>query len=74
MLAKPGGDPADPVHRRPLNMLSVVYRLWARLRRAEAAEWRAAWDPAVVAARLGAAGRAWELAWVCVCCGCGQWR
>jgi hypothetical protein len=44
--------------RRPLNMLSVVYRLWARLRRAEVAEWRAAWDPAMAAARLGAAGQA----------------
>jgi hypothetical protein len=49
--------------RRPLNMLSVVYRLWARIRRAEVAAWRASWGPGVAAARLGAAGQAWELAW-----------
>ena len=63
LLAKPGGDPSDPMDRRPLNMLSVVYRLWARLRRTAVAAWRAEWDPAVAAARLGAAGQAWELAW-----------
>ena len=60
---KPGGDPGDPLNRRPLNMLSVVYRLWARLRRLEVATWRKSWDPAVGAARLGASGQAWELAW-----------
>jgi hypothetical protein len=60
---KPGGDPGDPLNRRQLNMLSVVYRLWARLRRLEVASWRKSWDPAVAAARLGASGQAWELAW-----------
>ena len=44
-------------------MLSVVYRLRARLRRLEVAAWRKSWDPAVGAARLGASGQAWELAW-----------
>ena len=63
LLPKPVGDLSDPMGRRPLNMLSVVYRLWARLRRVEVAAWRALWDPAVAAATLGAAGQAWELAW-----------
>jgi hypothetical protein len=44
-------------------MLSAVYRLWARLRRLEVATWRKSWGPAVGAARLGASGQAWELAW-----------
>ena len=60
---KPGGDPGDPLNRRPLNVLSVVYRVWARLRHREVATWRKGWDPAVGAARLGASGQAWELAW-----------
>ena len=60
---KPGGDPAEPLDRRPLNLLSVVYRCWARLRGRHVAAWRRLWDPAVAAARLGADGQAWELAW-----------
>ena len=32
LLAKPGGDPDEALQRRPITLLPVVYRLWARLR------------------------------------------
>jgi hypothetical protein len=60
---KPDGDPTEPLDRRPLNLLAVIYRCWARLRGREVAAWRRSWDPACAAARLGADGQAWELGW-----------
>jgi hypothetical protein len=60
---KPDGDPTAPLDRRPLNLLPVVYRLWARLRGRAVSSWRRGWDPAMAAARLGADGQAWELSW-----------
>ena len=31
-LPKPGGDPDQPLQKRPITLLPVIYRLWARLR------------------------------------------
>ena len=63
LAPKPDGDPAEPLDRRPLNLLSVIYRPWAKIRGRDVAAWRRQWDPAMAAARLGADGQAWELAW-----------
>ena len=61
LLPKPGGDPGDPLQRRPITLLPVLYRLWARLRWPVVQAWRAASDPAVATASLGADGHAWQL-------------
>ena len=63
LLPKPGGEPGDPLQRRPIALLPVLYRTWARLRGATVAAWSRAWDPAAAAASLGADGQAWELTW-----------
>ena len=62
LLPKADGD-ADVMNRRPINLLSMIFRVWARVRGRLVQEWRASWDPAVAVARLGADGQAWELAW-----------
>ena len=53
----------DPLQRRPITLLPILYRLWARLRQADVARWRRSWDPAMALARLGAEGQAWLFAW-----------
>jgi len=63
LLPKPGGDSGDPLSRRPITLLPVLYRAWARLRRRSVDDWRPQWDPAIAAAGLGADGQAWELGW-----------
>ena len=67
LLPKPGGDPDNPMQRRPITLLPVPYRLWARLRLPAVETWRAAWDPAVQDAAKGADGQAWGLAWDLAC-------
>ena len=63
LLPKPGGDPDQPLQRRPITLLPVIYRLWARLRLHQVDEWRAGWDPAVASLPKGPEGQAWDLAW-----------
>ena len=64
LLPKGDGDVVvAPLQRRPITLLPVVYRLWARLRQGAVAAWRRQWDPACGLARLGAEGQAWQLAW-----------
>ena len=63
LLPKGDGDPGDALNRRPINLLSMVYRIWARLRGDLVGGRRKGWDPALQAARLGADGQAWELSW-----------
>jgi hypothetical protein len=72
LLAKPGGDPANPLDRRPIVLMSVLYRVWARYRRREFDGWRAQWDTAVAAAWLGADGQAWEFGWDTACAHAGS--
>ena len=72
LLAKPGGDPANPLDKRPIVLMSVLYRVWARYRRREFDGWRAQWDPAVAAAWLGADGQAWEFGWDTACAHAGS--
>ena len=55
------------MQRRPITLLPVPYRLWARLRLPYVEVWRAAWDPAVHDAAKGADGQAWDLAWDLAC-------
>ena len=62
-LPKPGGDPDQPLQKRPITLLPVIYRLWARLRLRQVDAWRAAWDPAVASLTKGPEGQAWGLAW-----------
>ena len=62
-LPKPGGDPDQPLQKRPIALLPVIYRLWARLRLRQVDAWRAAWDPAVASLTKGPEGQAWGLAW-----------
>jgi hypothetical protein len=71
-LAKPGGDPADPLGKRPIVLMSVLRRAWARYRRRDFDGWRAQWDPAVAAAWLGADGQAWEFGWGTACAHAGS--
>ena len=61
MLPKPGTDQSDPANRRPITLLPVVYRVWARLRLRAVDAWRASWDTAVADAPKGADGQAWDL-------------
>ena len=63
LLPKAGGDAGGPMQRRPITLLPLVYRLWAKLRVRDMEACRALWDPAVTCARFGAEGQAWELAW-----------
>ena len=72
MLAKPGGDPGNPLGWRPVVLMSALHRVWARCRRREFDGWRAQWDPAVAAAWLGADGRAWEFGWDTACAHAGS--
>ena len=73
LLPKPGGDPNLPLHKRPITLLPVIYRLWARLRLRQVDAWRASWDPAVTALPKGPEGQAWDLAWeLAVAPACGQ--
>ena len=67
LLPKPGGDPDNPLQRRPITLLPIPYRLWARLRLPAVEGWRALWDPAVEDAPKGADGQAWDLAWDLAC-------
>ena len=39
----PKEGPPGPLNTRPLNVLSMVYRLWARLRLVDAIAWQEAW-------------------------------
>ena len=43
LLSKAGGSPDDPMQRRPVTLLPVPYRLWARLRLPTVEGWRASW-------------------------------
>ena len=63
LLPKDGGDAQDPLQRRPIILLPVIYRLWAWPRQSVIERWRASWDPAVRDAPKGADGQAWDLAW-----------
>ena len=46
LLPKPGGPPDQALQRRPITLLPVIYRLWARLRLPAVKLWRSQWDPA----------------------------
>ena len=63
LIPKPGGDPDMPLQLRPITLLPVIYRLWARIRLRAVDAWRSAWDPAVASACKGPDGQAWDLAW-----------
>ena len=63
LFPEAGGSPDDPMQRRPVALLPVPYRLWARLRLPAVEGWRASWDPAVGDTPKGADGQAWDLAW-----------
>ena len=41
LLDKPGGDPTDPMAKRPIWLLPMVYRVWATRRAPLLAAWRA---------------------------------
>ena len=63
LIPKPGADPDLPLQLRPITLLPVVYRLWARLRLSLVDSWRSSWDPAWRGLPKGADGLAWDLAW-----------
>ena len=67
LLPKPGGTLDEPLQRRPITLLPVIYRLWARIRLRAIEAWRASWDPALVDAPRGPDGQAWALAWDIAC-------
>ena len=46
LLPKAGGSVDEPMQRRPITLLPVLYRLWARLRLPLVEAWRAQWDQA----------------------------
>eukprot|EP00974_Lingulodinium_polyedra_P104148 10079799-Lingulodinium_polyedra.AAC.1 len=54
-----GGDEADPMQRRPIWLLPIVYRAWAAGRARDFPDWIASWDGGAV---RGAEELAWELA------------
>jgi ribonuclease HI len=61
LLPKDGGaDPFDPMNRRPIWLLPMLYRLWAAGRAQIFARWRAAWPGGD--GQAGAEELAWELA------------
>eukprot|EP00974_Lingulodinium_polyedra_P059850 5768183-Lingulodinium_polyedra.AAC.1 len=43
LLPKPGGDGADPMQRRPIWLLPMLYRVWAAGRARDMADWIARW-------------------------------
>ncbi|CAK0847227.1 unnamed protein product, partial [Prorocentrum cordatum] len=59
LLPKPGGG-ADPMDRRPIWLLPILYRLWAAGRARLFARWRLRWAGEEV--QRGAEELAWELA------------
>ena len=67
LLPKAGSSPDEPLQRRPITLLPIPYRLWARLRLPVVESWRATWDPAVHDAPKGADGQAWDLGWDIAC-------
>ena len=60
LLAKAGGDAGDPMDRRPIWLLPMLYRLWAAGRAQLFAQWRASWPGGDGA--FGAEELAWQLA------------
>ena len=71
LLPKPGGPPDQALQRRPITLLPVIYRLWARLRLSAVDHWRAQWDPAAGDAPKGPDGQAWDLSWDLACAEAG---
>ena len=60
LLPKVGGDAGDPMDRRPIWLLPMLYRLWAAGRAQLFARWRASWPGGD--GRFGAEELAWQLA------------
>ena len=67
LLPKPGGSLDEPLQRRPITLLPVIYRLWARLRLPAVDAWRAGWDPVAAEAPKGPDGLACGLPWDLAC-------
>ena len=62
LIPKAGGGQAD---RRPIALLSLLYRLWAKARVREVGQWIQSWDPQPVGHRAGALEQARDLALAC---------
>jgi hypothetical protein len=58
----PKAGATDPDERRPIALLSLLYRLWARYRARSVSQWASAFDPQPVGARAGALEKARDLA------------
>ena len=67
LLPKPGGSIDEPLQRRPITLLPLVHRLWARLRLPVVDAWRSGWGLVVAEAPGGPDGQAWGLAWDLAC-------